>query len=1023
MMHEPGRSPSSSPPPEWRIQLLGELRITFAGRDVPRSFTRKIGGLLGYLACFLERAHPRDALIELFWPEVDRESGRTSLRSALPLLHRLLEPLPHTPEASSDSALIADRQTVRLDPERVTTDVVEFECDLQAAAQAAPAEQAALLERAVLLYSGELLPGYSEPWVLAERARLAAAYGRGLRGLAAARARQGDPAGAIEAARRAVQVDPLEEAGQYELIRQYAAAGRIAAARRQYQELERLLKAELGVAPSQSLSTFLDQGERSRVSSLPAPETPPAPDRRPPSIPPPFSPLPVPLTPFFGREAEIAQVRAMLKGGDTRLVSLTGLGGTGKTRLAIEVARRLQEEGSDWTGVAFVPLVDLTDPRLILRTLCGALNLPTTGATDPLEQIATALGDQRFLMVLDNFEQLLDGDTRGTDGDLGPATVEQLLERAARLVCLVTSRRPLGLTAEADYLVPPLPTPVAAAPPEQLLEFASVRLFLNRAQAARPDFQVTAANAEAVTQLCQALEGIPLALELAAARSPVLTPAQMLQHLSDRFSFLVARHRDVAERHRTLRAALEWSYHVLPAEHQRLLARLSVFRGGWTLEAAEAVCGDETSTSCLDALLELRNAALVIAEEAGEAMRFRMLETVREYGAERLAELGEAEVVRERHWEWYLELAGQARREWDDSERAAWLDQLDTEHDNLRAALTWCFTVQSGAERGLRLAGALRPFWEVRGHVSEGRGFLEQALARVGDPTPERAEALNGAGMLAWMQGDFDAAQARFEASLAIQRDLGDRQGAAGSVHRLGQVAFAQGDYEAARARYTESLSLREESDRHGIAWSTHELARAAGALGDFEAASTWHEKSLQLFRELGMTRALAYSLVGRGDILFQQGDYAAAGAHYEEALKVFRDQGSRSNVAIALNKLGNVARVRGDRRTARALHAESLAIRQEMGDKVGIAWSLEAFARLAAPIAPERAARLRGAAESLREALHAPLPPHEQGEYDRHRTALREALGEEAFARAWAAGRAMTPEEATGEALEMDHA
>jgi predicted ATPase/DNA-binding SARP family transcriptional activator len=635
---------SPGPPPQTscRIQLLGELRVTFAGEETPRAVTRKIGGLLGYLACFLHRAHSRDALIELFWPESDLEAGRASLRGALPLLRRLLEPLSPDEASASSLLLVVDRQTVRLDPARVTTDVAEFERDLQAAARAtSPAEAVALWEQAVSRYGGELLAGYYEPWVLAERKRLANACVRALRRLATARSQQGDLAGAIEAARRAVQVDPLGEAAHYDLIRYCAAAGQIAAARRHYLEMERRLKAELGVPPSQSLSDLLDAGERSRVSLVPAPAVSRSPDRVTPAPPLSLPSLPVPLTPFFGREEEIAQVRAMLEGADTRLVTLTGLGGTGKTRLALEVARRLQEQGSTWTGVAFVSLVDLTDPRLLGQTLRGALNLPPAGDTDPLEQIATWLAGQRFLLVLDNFEQLLEA---------GPATVQPLLKRAPGLVCLVTSRRPLGLTAEADYPVPPLPTPAAAAQPERLLEFASVRLFLNRAQAARPDFQVTAANGEAVTRLCQALEGIPLALELAAARSPVLTPAQMLQHLSDRFGFLVARHRDVAERHRTLRAALEWSYQALPEDQQRLLARLSVFRGGWTLEAAAAVCGGQVRTPVLDQLLELRNAALIIAEEAGEAMRFRMLETVRDYSEEQLAEWGEAEAVRQRPW-------------------------------------------------------------------------------------------------------------------------------------------------------------------------------------------------------------------------------------------------------------------------------------------------------------------------------------------------------------------------------------
>jgi len=342
------------------------------------------------------------------------------------------------------------------------------------------------------------------------------------------------------------------------------------------------------MTPEQATAYALQEGEE-RAGP---PQLPPAgtravgggPALRSPTAAAPGLPLPRPLTPFFGREAEISQVRTMLETPGARLVTLTGLGGTGKTRLALEVARVLQETGAAWAGVGFVSLVDLADARLIGQTIREALNLPAVGAADPLEQIALHLGDQPFLLVLDNFEPLLPE---------GAATVRELLERAPRLVCLVTSRRPLGLPAEDEFPVAPLPTPVAPASPERLLEFASVRLFVSRAQAARPGFQVTPANAAAVAQLCQALEGIPLALELAAARAPVLTPAQMLQHLSDRFGFLTGRPRDVAERHRTLRAALEWSYQSLPESQQRLLARLSVFRGGWTLEAAEAVCGGE----------------------------------------------------------------------------------------------------------------------------------------------------------------------------------------------------------------------------------------------------------------------------------------------------------------------------------------------------------------------------------------------------------------------------------------------
>jgi non-specific serine/threonine protein kinase len=775
----------------------------------------------------------------------------------------------------------------------------------------------------------------------------------------------------------------------------------------------------------------------------------------------------------------------------TRLVTLTGLGGTGKTRLALEVARRLQEGGGGWMGFAFVPLVDLTDPCLLLQTLRGALNLPVASDTDPLQQIAAYLANQRFLLVLDNFEQLLDagaGEARldsegrgrgpgmsersergrrfGRAADRGyprsgswgrfPGAdiLRQLLERAPGLVCLVTSRRSLGLTAEREYPVAPLPTPATPAPPERLLEFASVCLFLSRARVAQPDFQMTAANAEAVSRLCQALEGIPLALELAAARSPVLTPAQMLEHLSDRFALLVDRHRKVAERHRTLRTALEWSYQSLPEGHQSLLSRLSVFRGGWTPEAAEAVCGDfgfrvpsgrldfglgPTKTSdrpetlslpaiqnpkskiqnILDALLELRDAALVIAEEAGEGMRFRMLETVREYAEERLVERGEAAAVRERHRDWYLGLAERTDRVLEAYGRptwSSWLDRLDTEHDNLRAALACCLAEDQAraseasgwrAQQGLRLATALVQFWEVRGYVGEGRSWLAKVLGREageerfdresdqgvpaqrvlgpgpgGASTPERGRALRGAAELAWMQGDPGAARTLLLESLATERTSGDPWGIAWSLHQLGRVASNQGDYGMAREHYQESLAI---------------------------------------FRQLEHPSGIAASLADQGNMALKQGDLEAARCFYEESLAIFRELGYKVSIAIALNNLGKVAREQGNTRTARALHAESLTIRQELGDKGGYPWSLEAFARLAAPVDPVRAARLWGAAEALRESLGLPLPPSEREEYDRCLAATRASMGEEAFADAWAAGRAMTLEEGIRCALEAE--
>jgi predicted ATPase/DNA-binding SARP family transcriptional activator len=1018
---------SSVPPLQMscRIQLLGELRITFASQEAPRSFTRKIGGLLGYLACFLHRAHSRDELIELFWPEVDLEAGRASLRSALPLLRRLLEPLPPGEAISPSPLLVVDRLTVRLNPERVTTDVEEFERDLQAAARAtSPAEAVALWEQAVACYGGELLVGYYEPWVLAERKRLADAHVRALRRLAAARSQQSDIAGAIEAARRAVHVDPLEEAAHYELIQYHATAGQLAAARRHYLDLERLLKAELGVTPTQSLSDLLEASERSRVSSLPAPAASPAPNRVPLPTRLTVPPLPVTLTPFFGREEEIAQLCAILETAGTRLITLTGLGGTGKTRLALEVARRLQADGSEWTGVAFVPLVDLTDPRPLGQTIRGALNLPAAGDTDPLEQIATYLAGDRFLLVLDNFEQLLDG---------GAQTLRQLLERAPDLVCLVTSRRPLGLTAEREYPVAPLPTPATPAPPERLLEFASVRLFLSRAQAARPDFQVTAANAQAVTRLCQALEGIPLALELAAARSPVLTPAQMLLHLSDRFGFLVARHRNVTERHQTLHAALEWSYQTLPEPQQRLLARLSVFRGGWTLEAAAAVCGEpihdpqSTIQDTLEALMDLRDASLVGTEEAEEAMRFRMLETVREYAAERLAQWGEAEAVRERHRDWYLGLAERAQRELAGPEQATWLERLEREHDNLRAALAWCKAEENGAGAGLRLVGALGRFWKIRGYLSEGRASLAEALEREGAIVPPqvRAKALSWAGELAHSQQDYGAATAQYKESLAIYRQFGDRGGIASVLNGMGSVVQEQGDRAEARRFHEESLAIRRElGDQTGIAFSLNFLGNLALEQGDYVAAKARYAESMAISGELGDKPGVYTSLQLLGVVAEHEGDLALAGSIFAECLPVWKELGFQIQAAWAQHGIGYAASRQGDFPTARSLLMNSLRMFREMETTHGVDLTLERLGGLAAAQGQmQRAGRLLAAGASQRAATGTVIALATQQEIQRDVATVRAAMDAEAFTAAWAAGRAMTRQEAIRYALETDDA
>jgi ATP/maltotriose-dependent transcriptional regulator MalT len=756
------------------------------------------------------------------------------------------------------------------------------------------------------------------------------------------------------------------------------------------------------------------------------------------------SPLPRPLTPFFGREAEIRQVKAMLEGSGARPVTLTGLGGTGKTRLALEVARLLQESGAGWAGVAFVSLADLTDPRLIGQTLQAALNLSAAGAADPLEPIAALAADRPFLLVLDNFEQLLPE---------GASTVRELLEHAPRLVCLVTSRRPLGLATEEEFPVAPLPTPAAPAAPERLLEYASVRLFASRAQAARPEFQVTPANATVVAHLCQALEGIPLALELAAARAAVLTPAQMLQHLPDRFGFL--RRGDGEERHQTLRAALHWSYRSLPESQRRLLARLSVFRGGWTLEAAEAVCAP--GTDVLDALTALRNASLISAEEAGEAMRFGMLETVREYGAERLAEWDEAEPVRERHRDFFLELAERAERELDGPASVPWLDRLEAERENLRAALAWCRTAGAAAadaapapgralagegfrpsatgpasatEGGLRLAGALGRFWEIRGHTSEGRFSLAEVLGRGAgksvrrdEGTGARAKALMWAGVLAHGQTEYRSAREQFEESLTLYRQLGDQASIACVLHRLGNLTEEQGDYAEARRFHEESLSIRRAlGDRAGIALLLSRLGNIALDQGDHASARAQYEESLAISRELGDRRGVYLSRHLLGVVAEHEGDLALARSIYEECLPAWREMRFQVEEAWVLHGIGYVAYRQGDFPAARSRLAESLTLFREMEYTGGLIRTLERFCGLAVAQGElERAARLLAAVASQRAATGARTALAPPQEWERDVAAVRAGVGAEAFATAWAEGQAMTLQRAIEYALQHE--
>jgi len=1102
----------------WRIDLLGGLRAAQGGRVITRFRTQKTGALLAYLAYYLNRAHPREELTELFWPEDDPAAARNSLRVALNSLRHQLEP----PGVPSGAVLVADRVNVQLNPAAVKTDTAEFEAALHAAMQAAnDAERLPFLQKMVELYRGALLPGYYDTWIALEQDRLAEAYLGALRQIIKRLAQERDYDGALEYARRAVRVDPLREESHRNLMRLYAAVGRPAAALEQYRELKTLLQKELGGAPSAATRQLAEQlsrigeraaGERTgaqdiaerkaelarRIESVPVTVEPEPPQTTIPSflhppIPSPVPRLPLQFTRFFGREEEAARLTELLSRRsrvesrkqpdsrlstlDSRLITLTGPGGIGKTRLAIEAAGRLAETfgGAVW----FVPLADLTDPRLIVGAIQAALRLPPSPNVEPLEQVVAALSQQPSLLVLDNFEHLAAG---------GALVLMTLLKRIPALTCLVTSRQRLAVAGEREFPLRPLPTPEKAfrrsgiqvfeEEPERLMQFPTVQLFVDRAQAVRPDFQVTPGNAGAVAALCARLEGIPLAIELAAARAQVLTPAQMLERLSQRFDLLASRRTDKDSRHRSLWAAIDWSYHLLSSELQRFFARLSVFRGGWTLERAEAVCEEPRA---LDYLAQLRGHSLITAEEGAPEMRFRLLESLREFAADQLSP-EEQTALAYRHAGYFLSLAEEADSKLNGPEQAKWLDMLEAEHDNLRAALNFRLAPDDNQienqtskieniDAGLRLAAALRRFWTVRGYLNEGRAWLERALSwpQAQEPTEARAKALNGAGTLAYLQGDYAEARLLYEASLEIGRRLGKRESIAGTLNNLGLLLWNQGNYTAARAYQEESLAIKRElGDRWGIASSLlnlgavcrdqgeeekaralfeeslaicrelgdqqgtshalHNMGNLALAARDYARARALYEESLTIKRALGYMQGVATTLDNLGEIARYQEDYDAARAFYEESMAIMQELGSKSGIATSLSNLGAVAVLQGDYARARTLLEESLTMRRTMGDQPGIAACLEGFACLATAQAkskiqnPEskitRTVRLAGAATALRETIGATLTLLERTDLDRAIAAARAVLGEEAFEAAWTQGRALTPEQAIEEAF-----
>ena len=764
--------------------------------------------------------------------------------------------------------------------------------------------------------------------------------------------------------------------------------------------------------------------------------------------------LPASLTPLIGRAREVAAICNLLTGDAARLLTLVGPPGVGKTRLSTQVASDVEPHFRD--GVYFVRLAPLADAARVDSAIARILDIPESADRPLVESLEHALHHKHLLLVLDNFEHLA----------AAAPLVTSLLEAAPRVTVLVTSRTPLHLYGEYAYQVPPLevPNPTELPPFEQLVEYEAIRLFEARAQAVQSEFRVTTEHAPVVAEICARLDGLPLAIELAAARLKHFVPRELLRRLSSRLDELGPGPRNVAERHQTLRGAITWSFLLLDPNEQQLFARLGVFAGGCTGQALAAVCVSEGAQGQdVQVALESLLGHNLVRREIGRdgEPRFLMLETILEYARERLDAYGVEHVVRSRHSAYYLGVAETAEPALRGPDQAAWLERLEAEHDNFRAALRW--SIHSGnIEAALRLSASLGRFWLVRGHWSEGAQWLDEVLVRSGELSPAlRAKALYYAGGLADYRGEAECQRVLHTEALTLYRQLGDKAGMATILNCLGNLVGSEGNPEQARQLYAESLTLFQElDDIEGMAKALGGLGGQAEVQGNYVAARALLEESLRLTRQLGHSEFTAGDLfnlallvlhhsdldqaalwlneawelwqhVGHrpglalvqfqlGRIAYARGAYARAVAHHEQSLSLARDL-NMTLLALPLYGLGCVARARHEFQKATALLQESLMLIGQGGDRRLIALCLEALAGVAMPRQPERAARLLGTATSLHTRHRVPLTPFDYVEYDRDMATLHAQLDEAAIEAAWGDGQAMTLEQAVAYALQAD--
>lgn len=891
--------------PEFALFLFGPFRLEVRrdGASHPlRLPRRKVESLLAYLACHPEPGgHSRDKLATLFWGDAPDEQARTSLRTALAVLRKTF----------GENALLADRERVQLNPAfPLWVDALTF----KQSRHSSP-------ETALALYTGDFLSDVYDEWVLAEREHWRLLYEETLLQLVQQLRSQSEYAQAIAYARQLLALDVTHETAHQHLMFCELARGNRAAALDQYDRCVRALRDELGVSPSpetQALyhwikQTSLTPSDAARITNLP-----------------------IPLTSFVGRKAELAQVKALFL--NTRLLTLAGAGGSGKTRLSIQVAMDLLDQFRH--GVWWVDLAGVMLPSLVPQAAAKALGVTEKPHQTLVETIIAYLRPRHLLLILDNCEHLITASAE---------LAATLLGECPHLQMITTSREPLGIDGELVWRVPPLAVPQQDLSRETLLLMVeSVRLFVERASAVRPEFTLTEQNMDAVLQICRRLDGIPLAIELAAARISALSAQEISARLDNRFDLLTSGSRTALPRQQTLRALVDWSYDLLAPEERLLFQRLSVFSGGRTLSAIEATCAFAglSRGQILHGLTRLTAKSLLIAAYTPEEdeTRYMFLATIKQYAVAKLEQAGETLIMGQRHLDFFLNLVETAQSALDSSRHIETIKQLENEHDNCREALRFALE-QEKRHEALRLTNALAEFWEVRGYYSEGLNWLQQAIALYPADDVPLAEAtaygyacLN-AGKLAVRHGDFAAALSLAQPSLILLQNQNDKAGIAQVYLLFGSVARMQSDWAVAQRWGEEALTLLHElPHRRGLLLALRHLGSIAESQSNYAEARRLHEASLELARELGTPGEIARSLSLLGSVAHQQGQYEQARALYDQILVVYQQMGARWHMAATLSNMGNLAHSQGDFVTARQRHEEGLTLMRGIGDKRGIA-------------------------------------------------------------------------------------